>query len=199
MLVWLNWFAVDVGHVFCPSGYCILVDYCSLDLPFQFLMRLQLIAVVQTCRFRSWWVHTCSFSFRMNKVWVFAPVQCNWACFTWKGSLEIRSLLLLWLLNRLCPFESRSSVLPPPLSAPSGLKSIFYHTILHSLAFFWHYYGYAVSRSLSHKVRKFPIQPASRNHFPTQTVSQFPNTTCRLLYHSKPPFQRYIAEWKLAR
>ena len=26
---------------------------------------------------------------------VFAPVQRNWACFTWKGALEIRSLLLL--------------------------------------------------------------------------------------------------------
>ena len=25
---------------------------------------------------------------------VFAPVQRNWACFTWKGALEIRSLLL---------------------------------------------------------------------------------------------------------
>ena len=28
-------------------------------------------------------------------MFVFAPVQCNWACFTWKGTLEIRSLLLL--------------------------------------------------------------------------------------------------------
>ena len=31
-------------------------------------------------------------------VFVFAPVQRNWACFTWKSALEIRSLLLL-LLN----------------------------------------------------------------------------------------------------
>ena len=30
---------------------------------------------------------------------IFAPVQCNWACFTWKGTLEIRSLLLLLLVN----------------------------------------------------------------------------------------------------
>ena len=29
---------------------------------------------------------------------VFGPVQRNWACFTWKGALEIRSLLLLLLL-----------------------------------------------------------------------------------------------------
>ena len=28
---------------------------------------------------------------------IFAPVQRNWACFTWKGALEIRSLLLLLL------------------------------------------------------------------------------------------------------
>ena len=26
---------------------------------------------------------------------VFALVQRNWACFTWKGALEVRSLLLL--------------------------------------------------------------------------------------------------------
>ena len=31
-------------------------------------------------------------------IFVFAPVQRNWACFTWKGALEIRSLLLLLLL-----------------------------------------------------------------------------------------------------
>ena len=31
-------------------------------------------------------------------IFVFAPVQCNCACFTWKGALEIRSLLLLSLL-----------------------------------------------------------------------------------------------------
>ena len=29
-------------------------------------------------------------------IFVFAPVQPNWACFTWKGALEIRSLLLLY-------------------------------------------------------------------------------------------------------
>ena len=28
-------------------------------------------------------------------IFVFAPVQCNWACSTWKGALEIRSLLSL--------------------------------------------------------------------------------------------------------
>ena len=31
-------------------------------------------------------------------IFVFAPVQRNWACFTWKSALEIRSLLLLLLL-----------------------------------------------------------------------------------------------------
>ena len=31
-------------------------------------------------------------------IFVFAPVQHNWACFTWKGALEICSLLLLLLL-----------------------------------------------------------------------------------------------------
>ena len=31
---------------------------------------------------------------------VFAPVQRNGACFTWKGALEVRSLLLLLLLRR---------------------------------------------------------------------------------------------------
>ena len=28
-------------------------------------------------------------------IFVFAPVQCNGACFTWKGALKIRSLSLL--------------------------------------------------------------------------------------------------------
>ena len=32
-------------------------------------------------------------------VFVFAPVQRNGACFAWKGTLEIRSLLLLLLLT----------------------------------------------------------------------------------------------------
>ena len=31
-------------------------------------------------------------------IFAFAPVQHNWACFTWKGTLEICSLLLLLLL-----------------------------------------------------------------------------------------------------
>ena len=31
-------------------------------------------------------------------IFVVAPVQRNGACFTWKGALEIRSLLLLLLL-----------------------------------------------------------------------------------------------------
>ena len=31
-------------------------------------------------------------------IFVFAPVQRNWACFTWKSALEIRSLLLLLFL-----------------------------------------------------------------------------------------------------
>ena len=31
-------------------------------------------------------------------IFVFAPVQHNWACFTWKGAIQIRSLLLLLLL-----------------------------------------------------------------------------------------------------
>ena len=31
-------------------------------------------------------------------IFVFAPVQRNWACFTWTGTLQIRSLLLLLLL-----------------------------------------------------------------------------------------------------
>ena len=30
---------------------------------------------------------------------VFAPVQRNWACFTWKGALEISSILLSLLLS----------------------------------------------------------------------------------------------------
>ena len=30
-------------------------------------------------------------------IFVFAPVQHNWVCFTWKGALETRSLLLLLL------------------------------------------------------------------------------------------------------
>ena len=36
-------------------------------------------------------------SFIFNLFFVFAPVQRNWACFTWKGALEICSLLLLSL------------------------------------------------------------------------------------------------------
>ena len=37
---------------------------------------------------------------------VFAPVQRNQACFTWKSALEIRSLLLLLLLLLFyCMFE----------------------------------------------------------------------------------------------
>ena len=31
-------------------------------------------------------------------IFVFAPVQCSWACFTWNGALELRSSLLLILL-----------------------------------------------------------------------------------------------------
>ena len=31
-------------------------------------------------------------------IFVLAPVQHSWACFTWKGALEIRSLILLLLL-----------------------------------------------------------------------------------------------------
>ena len=35
---------------------------------------------------------------RVFCIFVFAPVQHNWACFTWTGTLEIWSLLLLLLL-----------------------------------------------------------------------------------------------------
>ena len=35
----------------------------------------------------------------ISLIFVFEPVQRNWACFTWKGALEICSLLLL-LLSR---------------------------------------------------------------------------------------------------
>ena len=46
-------------------------------------------------------------------IFVFAPVQRNWACFTWKGALEIRSiLLLLLLLCSLCVSELFSSAVP---------------------------------------------------------------------------------------
>ena len=38
---------------------------------------------------------------------LFAPVQCNRACFTWKGALEICSLLLLSLL---LPFQKSSVI-----------------------------------------------------------------------------------------
>ena len=39
-------------------------------------------------------------------IFVFAPVQRNWACFTWKSTLEIRSLLLL-LLSKTSPDHHR--------------------------------------------------------------------------------------------
>ena len=38
---------------------------------------------------------TCCFECLICMRFVFASVQRNWACFTWKGALEIRSLLLL--------------------------------------------------------------------------------------------------------
>ena len=43
---------------------------------------------------------TCSFGCLISYmhvfcIFVFAPVQRNWACFIWKGALEIRSSLLL--------------------------------------------------------------------------------------------------------
>ena len=40
---------------------------------------------------------TCCFECLICMCFVFAPVQRNWACFTWKGALEICSLLLVAL------------------------------------------------------------------------------------------------------
>ena len=39
---------------------------------------------------------------RVFRIFVFAPVQRNWACFTWKGAPEIRSLSLLLLICNFC-------------------------------------------------------------------------------------------------
>ena len=52
-------------------------------------------------------------------IFVSAPVQCNSACFTWKGALEIRSLSLLLSLPVFPLTESVSCALLPKVSVHS--------------------------------------------------------------------------------
>ena len=72
-------------------------------------------------------------------VFVFAPVQRNWACFTWKGTLEIRSLLLVevvcslyhqhWTSPCLAHFTNSEKLHLKPyiLALPFWALCIFYH------------------------------------------------------------------------
>ena len=72
-------------------------------------------------------------------VFVFAPVQRNWACFTWKGTLEIRSLLLAevvcslyhqhWTSPCLAHFTNSEKLHLKPyiLALPFWALCIFYH------------------------------------------------------------------------
>ena len=77
-------------------------------------MGMSVLVCVQWCSILVLWVffflfnwmfqHDCldTYCFGVSyihafSIFVFAPVQRNWACFTWKSALEIRSLLLLLL------------------------------------------------------------------------------------------------------
>ena len=51
-------------------------------------------------------------------IFVFAPVQRSWACFTWKGALEIRSLLLLLLLLLFSQAHCQGFSTGTPFSSP---------------------------------------------------------------------------------
>ena len=59
------------------------------------------------------WFYMHAFS-----IFVFAPVQRNWACFTWKSALEIRSSLLLLLPNAVSESVSVSVFAQDGIAAP---------------------------------------------------------------------------------
>ena len=72
-VVWVIFLYVDMVFGFYGYSFLCLVGCLSM-----IILTPAVLSVLNAC--------VCIF--------VFAPVQCNWACFTWKGALEIRSLLL---------------------------------------------------------------------------------------------------------
>ena len=65
-----------------------------------------------------------SYIISVFSIFVFAFVQCKWTCFTWKGTLEIQSLLLLaciWTVKK-TQFISNSMCLQFPLQSAVWYK-----------------------------------------------------------------------------
>ena len=62
---------------------------------------------------------------------VFALVQHNWACFTWKGAVETRSLLLLILLILSTPPPSRqNNQIPSTLQTNEDMMQGYYKLLV---------------------------------------------------------------------
>ena len=84
---------VCLSSLVCVVGY-FYVRWCSILALWVFFFLLNWMFQHDCLDTYCFWVsYMHAFS-----IFVLAPVQRNWACFTWKSALEIRSLLLLLLL-----------------------------------------------------------------------------------------------------
>ena len=75
------------------------MTYVYIDMVFGFYgyFFLTHLYFLVACLIKHDYLDTCCFGCLICMCFVFAPVQQNWACFTWKGALEIRSFFLLLL------------------------------------------------------------------------------------------------------
>ena len=81
-MVWIIYVYIDTllgfyGYFFLTHLYCLVRRLCMV-------VWTHVVLVV---------LYACVFC-----IFVFAPVQRNWACFTWKGALELCSLLLFIII-----------------------------------------------------------------------------------------------------
>ena len=83
---------VCVSSLVCVVGY-FYVRWCSILVLWVFFFLLNWMFQRDCLDTYCFWVSY------MHAVSIFAPVQRDWACFTWKSALEIRSLLLLLSLS----------------------------------------------------------------------------------------------------
>ena len=86
-------------------------------------------------------------------IFVFAPAQHNWACFTWKSALEIRSLSLLLLL----------------------LPLLFFLSVIVSIVFLHHVVlrFHCLSLLLAHSSACFPYPSSTSTTTQTQSVTTY--------------------------
>ena len=111
--------------IFVQLGY-LCVRWCGLLVLWVFFSMLNWMFQHNCLDTYCFWVpYMHAFS-----IFEFAPVQCNWACFTWKSTLEIRSLLLLLLLLLKMTTWDCKAATPSPPPCPYAMKALLRVTLL---------------------------------------------------------------------